>query len=238
MPNHVTSVCTVRGSPSDVARFVEKHIVRNERGRRELDFETVIPMPARLREVTASNDTENGMFALAGVQQDPLPGFASLPMNPLAYSWAQKLGIKTREDFRAWLEKNRPEAIGQARAALRNIADYDYPTWYEWSCARWGTKWNSYDFEERERSDGQYVFQFDTAWSFPKPIFEKLHELYPEVIFSVLAYDECSNFACVGEFGGKNDFRTVKATPELYEAVYGRKQDEEEADEDEEEAAS
>jgi len=41
--------------------------------------------------------------------------------------------------------------------------------------------------------------------------------------FDIKAFDEGWNFACVGQFNGRNDFTEVKATDELYEAVYGEK---------------
>ncbi len=96
-------------------------------------------------------------------------------------------------------------------------------SWYEWCCAEWGTKWGAYDYEERERGDGLFVFKFESAWSFPEPIFRKLAAMYPGLVFDVAAYDEGSNFGCRGQFNGMRDYRCEKslATDELYERVYG-----------------
>lgn len=56
--------------------------------------------------------------------------------------------------------------------ALRNIQKYNAPTWYEWNCENWGTKWNSY---ANQISD--HEIKFCTAWSCPEPIVQKLAEL-------------------------------------------------------------
>lgn len=42
-------------------------------------------------------------------------------------------------------------------------------------------------------------------------------------MIAIVSYDEGSNFACVGEFNGKNDYRCAKdlATDDMYERVYG-----------------
>lgn len=44
--------------------------------------------------------------------------------------------------------------------------------WYDWNRQNWGTKWNAYDTER----DGNDIV-FDTAWTTPYPVMEKLHEM-------------------------------------------------------------
>lgn len=131
---------------------------------------------------------------------------------------------------RAFLEKERPGALVQAKKCLQAVVETGYPSWYEWSIANWGTKWGAYDYDDRERSHGKFVFKFETAWSFPTPIFEKLAEMYPSLVFSIICFDEGHNFAGRGEFNGRDDYDESKelATPELYEQVYGHKMDEDE----------
>lgn len=186
MPNHVTTICTVTGSPALVAAFVEMMIVpvlcdrhddckaspelaRTCANRRHFDFEAVLPMP------------------------EALEGTVS----------------PSRGD-----ERNR---LAEAETG--------FPCWYEWSIAKWGTKWNAYGFEERERAPGRYLFRFQTAWSFPEPVFEELSQRFPTLVFDLASFDEGWNFGAVGQIGGRNDFRVEEAlaTDELYERVYGRK---------------
>jgi hypothetical protein len=60
--------------------------------------------------------------------------------------WVKSLGIDTvealREHFDA--EPQRRVAADQWRA---NIEKYGSPTWDEWCCEQWGTKWNACDAE-------------------------------------------------------------------------------------------
>ena len=50
---------------------------------------------------------------------------------------------------------------------------YGTNNWYDWCCTRWGTKWNACD-EYMETED---VLVFNTAWSCPMPVLDKLAEL-------------------------------------------------------------
>lgn len=61
---------------------------------------------------------------------------------------------------------------------------------YEWCCKYWGTKWGAYAVELLHHPKrGEYV-TFQSAWSPPIPVIEKLFELFPTMKF-VLEYFEC-----------------------------------------------
>jgi hypothetical protein len=62
---------------------------------------------------------------------------------------------------------------------------YGADNWYDWNVHNWGTKWNAYEVtSERLDSDSlQYVFY--TAWSSPKPVMERLAELFPSLRIEV-----------------------------------------------------
>lgn len=236
MPNHVTTICTITGPAADVAAFAEAHVRPDETdstSRPRLNFRTVIPMPESVAGTTSGTEQEVAMFALTGAQKPDKYGFRALFKNdtPLSFPYVQAWGCRTREELLVYLEKNNPKALEQGRASLKAFEESGFYDWYDWSIARWGTKWGAYDFEDRERGDGRYVFKFETAWSFPEPVFRALASKWPTLTFAVVSYDEGGNFACVGEFNGAGDFRRVDCTPELYERVYGRKPD---AEEDEE----
>lgn len=63
-------------------------------------------------------------------------------------------------------------------------ADYDengkfkMPDWYEWRIANWGTKWDfGYDTDrglQPTRVDNEVCVRFDTAWSPPLGLYERL----------------------------------------------------------------
>jgi hypothetical protein len=224
MPNHVTTVCTVRGPEESVERFCALHLAG------EFDFNTVIPMPEILRDSESSSDVDMGLLALRG----RVPSNTFLPRDEQSrIEFYSRGAARTRSEFLEWVKRTRPEALAKAERASRALDETGFASWYEWAPQFWGTKWSAYDFERRARSEGQVVFKFETAWAFPEPIFRKLALLFPDIVFAVVSFDEGWSFACTGSFGGENDFAVVGATAELYEAAYGRKPD---VDDDEDDA--
>lgn len=103
------------------------------------------------------------------------------------------------------------------------IVETGFADWYEWCLANWGTKWSSYDHEVGELGAGTFRFKFETAWSFPTPIFEALIERYPTLTFDCACFNEGWNFAGAGQFGAsvETPFGLCEATDALYEVVYG-----------------
>lgn len=86
--------------------------------------------------------------------------------------------------------KNAADIVWYGDVALNNLLEYGCATWYTWSCANWGTKWNAYDICPAEPSDEELQYTFFTAWSFPEPIFQKLVELFPDLSIDWLYADE------------------------------------------------
>lgn len=239
MPNHVTSICTVNGPPAAVAAFVEKHIVPvpENGGERFFDFGTVIPKPPIVSETSSGSQQEVGFFALTGRGakdssqrwMKQFPAFAhidsEMPCKRFPYLPPE---ITTRERLLAYLVENDPAALVEGAKAVKCLKETGSPDWYEWSIQHWGTKWGAYDYEERERGDGRFVFKFETAWSFPEPIFRKLAETWPSLTFDIVSHDEGDNFGCDGQFNGRNDYRCAKELGDdqaHYVKVHGHKRE-------------
>lgn len=56
--------------------------------------------------------------------------------------------------------------------------------WYEFNTREWDTKWDAGEVSRVEISGGvEYGFQ--TAWSPPEPVFEKMTEMFPKLTFDV-----------------------------------------------------
>jgi len=70
------------------------------------------------------------------------------------------------------------------------IKKFGADTWYDWRLTHWGTKWNSYDNQIYDN-----ILMFLTAWSPPKPVIQKLSELFPKTKFDLHYIDEGWNFA-------------------------------------------
>lgn len=70
---------------------------------------------------------------------------------------------------------------------------YGTGAWYNWQIENWGTKWNSYGWKERSGAaivgDGFATYQFQTAWSPPTNVFEKLFEMGFDLYVSLTEED-------------------------------------------------
>ncbi|MBA1336107.1 MAG: hypothetical protein HPY66_2066 [Firmicutes bacterium] len=108
-----------------------------------------------------------------------------------------------------------PEHIYRGNLGREEIEKYGAENcWYDWSIKNWGTKWNSYGYDERtaENFDGSTV-KFLTAWSSINGLIEKLSSMFPDIRFDYKWADE--------DFGyntGKAEFKGGKTlscfTPE------------------------
>ena len=224
MPNHVTTRCVVTGPQPEIDRFREL-VFGFDQDDQFVDFNQVIPMPLSLRGSEASG-TAHTASELLLIRSEAF-SFGSRALSPIKTERIRAdVGIPEPGPMSvvaaAYLEKH-PEEEAAGKRRLLNIVETGYPDWFEWSCANWGTKWNSYWFGIDEIDDGLLRFHFDTAWSFPTPIFEKLAAMFPTLRFECACYDELGNFAGSGAFNGEPPFEIGEATDELYELVYGEK---------------
>ena len=245
MPNHVTTRCTVTGPAEAILAFRAASIVPLDDGSGAfLDFNTVVPMPPILLEAEESTVADLGsklILWLAGNEFSPPPTLSPYESKAIAEAGA-KVATAPRFDkcARAYLAAH-PDVEKAGKARLQAIVETGHGSWYGWSIAHWGTKWNSYRFEDVDTSlDGETsstAFTFQTAWSFPTPVFEALHEKYPALTFNVRSFDEGWGFACIGGWGPDSEpFQGVTATKELYAEVYGCPYEDDEEETEEEDA--
>lgn len=241
MPNHVTSKVTITGPEADVAAL-KALMIRSEPelygpdhqdpAKRDqptgntitlFDFSRIIPKPEILDHTESSGDLSLGLFAL-GHTEKMLFEFG-ITMTPLDWPWVKQLGIETREQLLAHLEKERPAALRVARVSIQAEKETGHQTWYTWSIANWGTKWNAYSFELLEDEPGRLHYVHNTAWSFPEPIYDALSERFPNLRIDIACFDEGWNFAgrgCLGAAGPDDHlFEIMDATASIYEEVYG-----------------
>lgn len=218
MPNHVTHRIRIFGTPDDRRAFFAAHL-RREDEKEHFDFETLIPMPPRLHGETSFVGEDAALYLLLASFGTPdiVGSFGRPCRQPLAH-WNREVLDQLKADLErlghgAWRE--------EGAAWLRNVADYGFGSWYEWSIEHWGTKWNAYEFRRVDETEARSEVMFDTAWSPPLPIFEKMAERWPSLRFQIFSYDEGGNFACKGWFNGEEPYTTVPADDELYELTYG-----------------
>lgn len=102
-------------------------------------------------------------------------------------------------------DENNPEQIELERRTAENLKKYGAGNWYDFCVGRWGTKWDISIASECDRDEDGLGFNgsFDTAWSPPMGIVEKLMADGYEV---TLYYYE-SGMGFVGKYeDGSDDF--------------------------------
>jgi hypothetical protein len=240
MPNHVSHNCVITGPAPEVDRFVKKMLQwgSNERTGEKyqrFDFDQIIPMPELLKDSKASSLVSDGLAVLGydcnfGLRKPKFVGKEQSLERFLNWSWVKSAGITTiKEVEKALIERN-PGIIDEAKRALKIFEEYGHIDWYSWSIQNWGTKWNSYSFKMIKQSKTMVEFNFDTAWSFPEPVFDALAKEFPELVIDVAAFDEGHCFCMHAHYNvvsnvryneGKCDPAGDRFSAEIYERVYG-----------------
>ena len=161
-----------------VVIIIKEAIKKDDYGLGTVDFNKIIPMPKEL-DIVCGSSTDRGLKAykeLAEIYQFGVVRTKEELLNIPEES--EKAFLKHKKDIK-------PEDWENGRQAFRNILQYGYPTWYEWSCNNWGTKWSSCGYEEGQDYNVEpNKLWFQTAWSAPHPILQKLSEQYPDIRFT------------------------------------------------------
>lgn len=221
MPNHVTTRCTITGPEADIAAIQADLFSDSEK---LFDFAQIIPVPEAIEGTEEGTIAQDGARLILLAHNNPYSidhGFA--PMHWERIRKEAGIASPSVAAVAAAALANNPAYEEQGRRRLRAILETGYASWYDWNIAKWGTKWGAYSVEIIDAEPGQFTFKFDTAWSFPAPIFEALVERYPALTFDCRCFDEGWNFAGSGQLGAvvSVPFTIGDATSEIYEAVYG-----------------
>lgn len=233
MPHFVMNRVRVEGPAERVAAFAARAIsTREDDGTpcpRRLDFNAFVPMPEIIRRTEASSQAWHGWPIVAyemGGDAEPLLDHLKDP------GFRQKIADRgLREDADGVLAVLRAttdpsylaEACVKAAVNLRAFRETGHRDWYGWCNANWGTKWNALSLDVVEEAPGRLHFTFETAWSAPQPIFERMAAEFPEITFLLVGFEDMWGFAYRGEYkAGSGTLTISKATAALYEEAHGR----------------
>lgn len=179
MPNHVTNRLEINADRETVQKVMNflKGKTDDDNTPCYIDFNNIIPMPKELL-IEKSSSGDFGMKCLEAMQRQPF------------YFLLDDDDLRAVQWMRGLAEKDRQEALQLGASYLENRKKYGYPTWFEWSIATWGTKWNAYNqnFEEPN------ILWFDTAWNGVPQLIQKLSEIFPDVEFHYAYADEDLGF--------------------------------------------
>jgi hypothetical protein len=126
--------------------------IRGENG--VLDFHRIIPMPELLKRTASGGRIIDGQY---------VSEWYVIEHADYANGKPEKVRLFTAEE----------------EAELENLG---HRSWYGWSIANWGTKWNACDPEIEDEDSPQWGYAaitFRTAWDAPEPVFHRLAAMFP-----------------------------------------------------------
>ena len=195
MPNHVINRLTF-DCPEERLKRILSEICYDDSAEVEItgigtiDFNKIMPMPPSLDIEDGSNTTHGINLYLTSINPS-VNYFGTDKMSPQEFdALAEKLNghrhffphksmLSSEEIAECTKYRSADELIRLGKIAVENLMNYGATTWYDWRTRgdTWNTKWNSYS----PSYDGGNEICFQTAWSAPHPIIEKLSEMYPDV---------------------------------------------------------
>jgi len=207
MPNHITNILTIKGDKDEIKLCLSSIRNKYEDGSTQhIDFNKIIPRPKSL-DITSGGNVDK---AIAIINNDD-----NYFEKMLEYPWVQDEGLNSVKDIKEYCKKTLSEEdLNEGRMAIENISKYGHKDWYSWSNAKWGTKWNAYDQSEIEFG----TIQFDTAWSTPFPVMQKLARNFPSLCFEIKFADEDLGSNC-GAYKFEDGKLTGEYQPEGVEAM-------------------
>lgn len=177
MPNHVVNILTISGDADLVAEIKSKISSSEDGFTLHIDFNKVAPLPDDLKGTTSPTRIIS--------QKDYDKQEARIASGDLE-EYEKRFGLS--------------RGITQ-EMSVEFKKKYGTNNWYDWQRNEWGTKWNAYGQKLRENGD----IKFETAWSTPARLIQKLSNQYPNATFRVRYADENIGFN-VGEYSFKNGY--------------------------------
>lgn len=206
MPNHIVNHISLQGDPEKIRSMLEA-IKSDEHGIGSVDFNKIIPMPESLG-IEAGSRTDRGLqayrdfinvYTFARSINDTAKALENIPVE------SEEVFLRQRTDIRR-------DEWELGKTAWHNIREYGAPTWYDWCISNWGTKWNAYGYSEDtiDYHDGGTLY-FQTAWSAPHPILEKLTQMFPDIMLEHEWADED-----IGQNCGRRSYQNGERIEEYY----------------------
>ena len=181
MPNWINNNVCIEGNKKDILAIKELLHTETANGKgmydNEFDFDKIIPMPEELWLECGSitNDAINAAKTKILPQNMKFPYDVTMPY-----------------DKEKTILHNLDDLIALGNKYINNIKKYGCATWYDWACDHWGTKWNSseariIESDMNSETNSCIVYEFDTAWHEPTPVFHALSEKFPNIVITVRA---------------------------------------------------
>jgi hypothetical protein len=107
--------------------------------------------------------------------------------------------------------ENRDAVMEQKARETRCLEATGFAHTIDWAIEHWGTSWNACHFHVTGPDEpDRYECMFDTAWSPPVPIWEKMGEMFPALDFTLSGHEEMGQSAFKGSIHqGRLELRKV-----------------------------
>lgn len=192
MPNWVMNRLVLKGK--DAKTVADKILSKDtdHNNKEYMDFNNIDKMPESLNCVCGSCTVPALDYYLATINPD-MPEYEGEKLTPAKYkkylkainstpSERQVKGVNeygiTPTDFDAI--GNKESYLKYGKTIADNRANYGYSTWYEWSRAHWGVKWNASE-SRVERCTNEVTIYFETPWDGVSKLICKLAEQYKDL---------------------------------------------------------
>lgn len=225
MLNWVQNNLTIKGNNEIVTACLD--LCKSDES--AFDFNQIIPMPKELDIAASSNNNCAIKYYLTTLSDEEVANvrnilqrvpdvlFGTLDNTIRLTSYPGALIEGNDENKKQWIEL--------AKTLIDNCNKYGFPTWCEWRCHNWGTKWHSSEVEICNTGDEAVVY-FQTAWDCAYPIVKRLSEKFPDLLFTISFADEdiggnCGKYTLIngveqpGSF--HYDYPKLKDNPTLQE---------------------
>ncbi len=191
MPNYIQNILSFEGDDEQIKRLLET--IKGDST--VFDFNQVIPMPKELN--IESSSKQSISFAVYVYQNFGKIDQTLENMHKYHCNKHEKLLL---DDYIKLLINQQSVDLSLGKQAYENLQKYGYKDWYYWCIHNHGTKWNAVE----SCVEGN-VLQFQTAWSPPIPVIEKLAELFPNLTIHHIWADEDMGVNCGETFYYAND---------------------------------
>lgn len=209
MPNHVRNV--VKFEQLDEGKTVSELLqeIHGENDDQYISFDKIVPMPEELNinAGTKANISAIAYRVMNGEKTLPALDFSLLH----AYSDDAGYKLSNQEVVQKLIDEGTVD-LDLGKTVLENVKKYGYTDWWYWRISNWGTKWDAYDQYKVDEN----TIAFNTAWSGPTPVMDKLAKDNTNMRIDHKYADEMPNFVghTVYERGEK-----------VYDQIYYEEQD-------------
>jgi len=180
MPNHTANNFTVTGPVADVKRFLQQAAGSDT----ELSFNSLIPLPTVLKDVTSPVRIQT--------QAEIDATWAEWRKNKEDKSDTGPMGVNS-------FDSDKPFGLGITQDTYDTLMkEHGVSNWYDWSVLNWGTKWDCYDVREWNIAvadeEMTATIYYETAWSPATQLWLTVSQQYPTLTFFHEFADEGGGF--------------------------------------------